>query len=337
MLGEGVYEVLLRLALDDEIRGVVCGPNCRTRSILRHIPIPGDPTAPRPVRDWGGEEWGKEDLSQDEKRKVHEDDIMLWRAVTLAVIAIHVRRAQESEKPDPKFLIEQPAEDERFPETVALWRTEEWGMLRRLYNWKEVTFRQGDYGGKATKPTTVGGDLMEGPPQKKEEKTREKMRNSKELERWAPGMMRQKQNPHRRVGSPLWRATTWWWRADTWWSVPSRGWFRKGPGLWRRRWKRSPKEHQRWRSGKTTGREKKKKKRQIDPPERDPTEGRRRQRMKDPPYRDPTEGRKIQRLRDPLQRDPVEGRRLERTGRWGYSGWRHQWQPNGLRRLWGRP
>lgn len=172
---------------------------------------------------------------------------MLWRAVTLAVIAIHVRRAQESEKPDPKFLIEQPAEDERFPETVALWRTEEWGMLRRLYNWKEVTFRQGDYGGKATKPTTVGGDLMEGPPQKKEEKTREKVRNSKELERWAPGMMRevarlivekiqekktqiqmlswdehvqlghvpfrrdcricqetrQKQNPHRRVGSPL--------------------------------------------------------------------------------------------------------------------------------------
>jgi len=105
MLGEGVYEVLLRLALDDEIRGVVCGPNCRTRSILRHIPIPGDPTAPRPVRDWGGEEWGKEDLSQDERRKVREDDIMLWRAVTLAVIAIHVRRAQESEKPDPRFLM----------------------------------------------------------------------------------------------------------------------------------------------------------------------------------------------------------------------------------------
>ena len=117
---------------------------------------------------------------------------MLWRAVTLAVIAIHVRRAQESEKPDPKFLIEQPAEDERFPETVALWRTEEWGMLRRLYNWKEVTFRQGDYmEEKPPNQPPSGGDLMEGPPQRKEKKIFEKVRNSKELERWAPGMMRE--------------------------------------------------------------------------------------------------------------------------------------------------
>ena len=191
MIGEGVYEVLLRLALSDEVRGVVCGPNCRTRSILRHIPIPGDPSAPRPVREWGGEEWGRRDLTKEEKKKVQEDDVMMWRAITIALIAIHVGRAQRPEEEDAKFLVEQPAEDERFPETVAFWRTEEWKMLRRFYNWKEVTFRQGDFGGKACKPTTVGGDLLLEEPEKREPRAVGGVKTSKDLERWAPGMMRE--------------------------------------------------------------------------------------------------------------------------------------------------
>ena len=191
MVGEGVYEVLLRLALDDEVRGVLCGPNCRTRSILRHIPVPGDPNAPRPVREWGGEEWGRKDMTKEERKKVHEDDIMMWRAITIALIAIHVGRAQRPRDEDARFLVEQPAEDERFPETVALWRTEEWKALIRLYGWKEVTFRQGDLGGRATKPTTVGGSLLLEKPEGKEPRHEGGVRSSKDLERWAPGMMRE--------------------------------------------------------------------------------------------------------------------------------------------------
>ena len=97
MLEDDLYTQLLRLAMDDAVEGVVCGPNCRTRSVLRHFPIPGNPEAPRPVRQ----------------------------------------------------------------------------------------------------PTVVGGNLtMEFPIERKWEKKKshrgeEEVRNSKELERWAPGMMRQ--------------------------------------------------------------------------------------------------------------------------------------------------
>lgn len=37
MMKEDLYEKLLRLALDDAVNCTVAGPNCRTRSMLRHI------------------------------------------------------------------------------------------------------------------------------------------------------------------------------------------------------------------------------------------------------------------------------------------------------------
>ena len=190
MLYGGCYESLLRLALDNVIEGVICGPNCRTRSSLRHIPIPGNPNAPRPVREWGGEEWGRKDLTKEEKKKVEEDDVLMWRAIMIGLVAVHVRRAQQPETEEPRFLVEQPAEDARYPETVSWWRTEEWKKLRRMYDWKEVHFRQGDMGGKTTKPTTVGGDLVSQMPPTRDPKSQREVRSSKDLERWAPGMMR---------------------------------------------------------------------------------------------------------------------------------------------------
>ena len=190
MVGGGCYENLLRLAMDNVIEGVVCGPNCRTRSALRHIPIPGNPNAPRPVREWGGEEWGRKDLTETEKKKVEEDDIMMWRAIMVTLVATHVRRAQQPEMEDPRFLVEQPAEDSRFPEAVSWWKTEEWLRLKRMYDWMEVGFRQGDMGGKAPKPTKVGGNLVTQMPPTRDPKSRVEVKDSKELERWAPGMMR---------------------------------------------------------------------------------------------------------------------------------------------------
>ena len=254
MLEDSMYEKLMRMALDDIIDGVICGPNCRTRSRLRHRPIPGNPDAPRPVRDWQGGEWGSTHITEEEKKKVREDDVLMWRALMVLLVAIHVRRAHGEKGKEVKFLIEQPAEPEDLPEVVSWWRTQEWKDLKRIYKWEEMTFRQGDFGGKAPKPTTVGGDLLleidedeREKTEKKKKRKEEDVRTSKDLERWAPGMMRmvakelvvqiqgaspkmkvlswdehiqmnhtpfrrdcrvcqetrQKQNPHRRVGSPL--------------------------------------------------------------------------------------------------------------------------------------
>ena len=188
MLKDHLYQKLLRMVMDGWVEGVVCGPNCRTRSMLRHIPKPG---APRPVRDWEGGEWGSERNTLEEDQKVFEDDVMMWRAILLGLLAIHVRRTQVGQAEDVKFLLEQPAEPTEFPEVVSLWRTKEWKRLKEMYQWQEATFSQGDWGGKTTKPTTVGGNLELELPTKRMMKRSKAVQNSKELERWAPGMMRE--------------------------------------------------------------------------------------------------------------------------------------------------
>lgn len=59
MTMEEPFASLTRMALDGKIRALVGGPNCRTRSVLRHYFIPG---GPRPVRSWEGGEFGNHDL-----------------------------------------------------------------------------------------------------------------------------------------------------------------------------------------------------------------------------------------------------------------------------------
>ena len=63
LLNKGAYSGLLRSALEGKLKGVVGGPNCRTRSLLRHIPIPGATDAPRPIRAWNGAEYDFSDLT----------------------------------------------------------------------------------------------------------------------------------------------------------------------------------------------------------------------------------------------------------------------------------
>lgn len=116
MVEDPMYASLLRLSLDDTIEAVVCGPNCRTRSVLRHFPIPDQPDAQKPVRGWGGEERVLRSNSDEERKKVEDDDLMLWIAITVSLISIHNRRAAQPEAPEPKFLIEQPSSPKR------LWR-----------------------------------------------------------------------------------------------------------------------------------------------------------------------------------------------------------------------
>ena len=54
LLNSKLYGGLMRTALEGKIRAMIGGPSCRTRSVLRHIPVEGHPEAPRPVRQWGG-------------------------------------------------------------------------------------------------------------------------------------------------------------------------------------------------------------------------------------------------------------------------------------------
>ena len=188
MMKDDLYQKLLRLAMDGWIEGVVCGPNCRTRSRLRHIPKPG---APRPVRNWGDGELGSKRNTPEEDQKVYEDDVMMWRAIVLALVAVHVGRTQDQRSEDVRFMLEQPAEPEELPEVVSFWRTSLWKRLKEIYGWEESTFLQGDWGGKAGKPTTVGGNLELELPTKKMVRKNEAIQSSKDLERWAPGMMRE--------------------------------------------------------------------------------------------------------------------------------------------------
>ena len=91
---KGAYSGLLRCALEGKIKAIVGGPNCRSRSVLRHRPIEGRPDAPRPVREWGGGEYGKSDLTPAEVKIVQEDDVLLWRMVFLFMVSHYMAKAR---------------------------------------------------------------------------------------------------------------------------------------------------------------------------------------------------------------------------------------------------
>ena len=179
--------------------GHLMGPNCRTRSVLRHYPRPDWPGGgPVPVRSWE-EPWGKSTNSPEEQKKVLEDDILMWRGLMLYIIQEEVRRAVGgSEGRKMAIGIEQPADPTHYmPEVVTFWRTEPWRKMKERYDLWEQTFGQARMGGLAEKPTTFAGnltlsmsseDLMENEDQPV---MRHPVLSSKELARWAPGLMRE--------------------------------------------------------------------------------------------------------------------------------------------------
>ena len=187
--------MILRGAIDGLLMGLVMGPNCRTRSVLRHYPsdIPGG--GPKPLRTWE-EPWGKKGLEKIEEEKVREDDVMMWRGIFLFVVSEEVRKATDEEKKRRrmKIGIEQPADPKSYkPEVVSFWSTEEWKKLRVMYGLEEQTFNQSSWGGRAIKPTTFGGNLLLDLPDDEWVVIGEKeaVKDSKMLSRWAPGMMRE--------------------------------------------------------------------------------------------------------------------------------------------------
>ena len=192
LLKSKLYGGLMRTALEGKIRAIIGGPNCRTRSVLRHIPVEGHPEAPRPVRQWGGEEFGKKDLTDQEREQVRGDDLLMWRMLFLQMVSTYAARARGATK-DPLFSLEQPASPKSYkPEVVSFWDTKEWHKLKKEFGWFEETFEQGSLGGKSPKPTTFGGSLKLTVEEYKTGDRRhpERVQSSKELSRWPPALMR---------------------------------------------------------------------------------------------------------------------------------------------------
>ena len=189
---DGIYASLITAAIQGKILGIAGGPNCRSRSVLRHYEIPGCDTAPRPVRAWKGEEYGKKDLSEKEKKMVEEDDILLWRQIFLFMIATYARRARGHDHP-LAFVLEQPSSPREYkPEVVSFWDQWEWHEIKKEFELKETHFTQKSLGGEATKPTTLGTslDLVPEDFQIKGSVCPGGVRSSKDLARWPPGLMR---------------------------------------------------------------------------------------------------------------------------------------------------
>ena len=195
MLGKSmVYAALLRTALDGAMAALVGGPNCRSRSVLRHY---YRPNGPRPLRGWSdGQKWGLHDLNEGERQKVFDDDVLLWRMLFLAEVA-KLGRATHPSKGKFRFMLEQPAEPLHRPECVSFWLTSEWKALRDLNSWGEQAFCQGDFCQDEVpiKPTKLGGNLEIELPVYKNPHARaragdEPLEESKTLARWLPNLMR---------------------------------------------------------------------------------------------------------------------------------------------------
>ena len=188
---EGVYSGLIRAAFECKILSIVAGPNCRTRSLLRHVPVPGQPDAPRPIRRWGGEEFGIADATEEEIQKLHEDDVMMWRCIFLFMLSTYMRRARQMSD-WVAFGLEQPASPKDYmPEGVSFWDTQEWKAISEEFELEEITFKQGTMGGASPKPTTFGGnlELNVGAFQRRNFGGPVKVSSSLDLSRWAPGLM----------------------------------------------------------------------------------------------------------------------------------------------------
>ena len=196
MVEGGLYAELLHMAMEGQISAVLASPNCRTRSKLRHIDVPGM-NLPGPARAWKGEEWGKVENTAIEQQKCWEDDVMMFRAWAIFIVAEEVRKAGKSSR-STKFLLEHPSAPDNMPEVVSIWKTTQWQKLKEAYQINEVNLDQGEMSDGKVKLTTLGTNLnvafpkIEGvikKPRNVEGKTAQEIaQQSKKMARWVPLM-----------------------------------------------------------------------------------------------------------------------------------------------------
>ena len=125
-------------------------PELQVKKCSSTLPLPGG--GPRAVRSLE-QPWGRSDLTFEEEAMAREDDFLMWRSL--------MRRLFPSQfVSEVELGLEQPADPSHYmPEVVSFWETEEWKKMKRHYNLGEQAFNQSSWGGKATKPTTFGGNL----------------------------------------------------------------------------------------------------------------------------------------------------------------------------------
>ena len=192
LLNQGPYAGLLRCALEGKLKALIGGPNCRSRSLLRHIPIENNPMAPRPIRRWDGEEFGIKEATTKEKAMLLEDDKLMMRFLFLYAVSNYIKKAKDV-KEKTWLLLEQPADPkEKNPEVVSFWRTSQWQLLKDEFNLEEIHFNQADLGGEASKPTTAAGDLplkLQPHLTKRKKYVSQRVHDPKSLSRWSCGFM----------------------------------------------------------------------------------------------------------------------------------------------------
>ena len=82
--------------------------------------------------------------------------MLMFRFILVYLLADLTAKAREEKGGAVEFFLEQPAEPQAEPRCASWWRTPEWEALEKLHELKKVTFLQGDWGGRAAKPTTIG-------------------------------------------------------------------------------------------------------------------------------------------------------------------------------------
>ena len=165
-LDSKAYKGLLRLALDGDLAAVIGGPNCRTRSVLRHYP-----GGPRPVRSWE-EPWGISAYSPEEMAMCQEDDVLMWRQIFLFLVADMAAKLKDSTNEDEEkkykeevmFLLEQPSDPKDYmPSCVSFWSTKPWKKLQSAAHLQVHHLNQGDYEpwkeDAPVKPTTLAANV----------------------------------------------------------------------------------------------------------------------------------------------------------------------------------
>ena len=201
LMDRNVYGYLLQLAASGRLRTLLGGPPCRTISALRYQQDGG----PRAVRT---EEWpyGKPDLSPSEAELVLTDTVLLFRYLSLYILAEDVRQLED---PRTQIILEQPEDPARYrsAEDVAangymsIFRTKEWQDFQKRYNLHLLHFDQGPMGHERRKPTTLATSmevllqldgLLGDPSQPAEDHSQKPLQQrieaSKRWACWAPGL-----------------------------------------------------------------------------------------------------------------------------------------------------
>ena len=101
---------------------------------------------------------GRSDLTPHEKKAVWEDDVMMWRMLAIYLVAEEARNAKRG--PQVGFVLEQPADPRKYmPGCPTFWGTTQWEAFEEMEGMAEYELYQGDFGGAAQKPTTLGTNL----------------------------------------------------------------------------------------------------------------------------------------------------------------------------------